>query len=244
MGVDSTGSTMRAPLRSLAAATLLGLAASALGGCSSPGPVDTSGVRTMDTQRNWEFLAIGPSDVVRVTVVGHADWSTSPEGQRVDPQGNLHLAVIGKVNVQGKHIEQINEELHEAYGRILHAPQVTAEVVQFQSRGFYAFGQFADPGFKVMDRPLSALEAFARSGALLRGADRENVFVMRPHADRVEVHTFNMKSPGVDAMVAIRPGDLIYVRQTGYEDFQEDLLPILAGLGFPAWQVSVAAFGD
>ena len=45
-------------------------------------------------------------------------------------------------------------------------------------------------------------------------------------------------------MVAVRPGDLLYFRQTGYEDFQEDVLPILAGLGYPAFQVGLAGLGD
>jgi polysaccharide export outer membrane protein len=215
-----------------------------LAGCAASAPRDTSGLRTMTTERSWEFLALGPSDVVRVTVLGHPDLSTTTGGQRVDPQGKLHLPMVGGVDVKGLHVAQLNERLHEAYAKYLREPEVTAEVVAFQSRGFYAFGQFAEPGFKVMERPLNALEAVSVAGALQRGADRENVFLLRPHADRLEVHRFDMKTPGGPAMVAVRPGDLIYVRQTGFEDFQEDILPILAGLGYPAFQATLAGLGD
>tara|TARA_R110002072_G_scaffold125244_6_gene260956 strand:- start:23772 stop:24479 length:708 start_codon:yes stop_codon:yes gene_type:complete len=208
-------------------------------GCSSTPPLDNSGLRTMNTARSWEFLAIGPSDIVRVTVMGHPELSTSPDGMRVDPQGNLHLPMIGGVSVKGLHITQINELLHDSYGKFLREPSLTAEVVKFQSRGFYAFGHLADPGFKVMERPLNAIEALSLSGQLMRGADRESVFLLRPHDDRMEVHRFNMKTPSTAAMVAVEPGDLIYVRQTGFDDFQEDILPILMGLGYPALQVSV-----
>ena len=198
----------------------------------------------MSTERDWEFLAIGPSDVVRVIVFGHAELSTSPEGQRVDPQGNLHLPMVGAYSAKGKSVERINTELAELYGKYMKQPNVTAEVVQYTSRGFYALGQFETPGFKVLERPVNALEATSLSGQLLRGADRETVYLLRPHDDRMEVHEFNMKRPGPAAMVMVQPGDVLYVRQTGYEDFQEDILPILAGLGYPAFQMSVTTFGE
>jgi protein involved in polysaccharide export with SLBB domain len=228
---------------SLTSALVLLIAALA-SSCASAPPIDNSGLRTMGTQRSVEFLTIGASDTVRVTVLGHPELSTSPEGMRVDPQGNLHLPMIGTVAVKGMRITQINELLHESFAKYLREPSLTAEVVKFQSRGFYAFGHLVEPGFKLMERPLNAIEALSLSGQLMRGADRENIFLLRPHDDRTEVHRFNMQTPGTAAMVVLEPGDLIYVRQTGLDNFQEDILPILTGLGYPAFQISVSGLAD
>lgn len=206
---------------------------------SAPTPVDTAGIRTMTTQRDWSFLALGPSDVVRVTVVGHPEMSSVVDGVRVDPQGMIFLPMVGAQHVAGKTVTTVNAELNEAYARYLKTPRVVAEVLDYKSRSYYVLGQVAEPGAKTMDRPLNALEACATGGAFMRGADRESVFLLRPHDDRLEVHEFNLKQPGADGLVQVLPGDIVYIRQTGYEDFQEDLLPILAGLGYPAFQLGL-----
>ena len=196
-----------------------------------PDPVFNAGIATVDTDVDWSFLALGPSDVVRVTVQNHPELSTIVDGVRVDPQGFVLLPEIGPVSVRGHTVVQVNELLTERFGEILRRPRVTTEVIAYRSRSYFVLGHFAQPGVQFMDRPVTALEAASMGGAMLAGADRESVFLLRPHEDRLEVHRFSVRQPGPAGLVQVRPGDIVYARPTGSWSFQEQLLPVLSGLG-------------
>lgn len=196
-----------------------------------PDPVFSAGIATMNTDVDWSFLTLGPNDFIRVTVQNHPELSTTSDGVRVDPDGFVVLPEIGAVNVKNHTIVKVNEVVTELYGTILRRPKVTSEVVIYASRHYIVLGHFVEPGMKIMDRPLNALEAAATGGSMLAGADRSSLFLLRPHDDRLEVHNFSLQAPGPDGLVQIRPGDIIYARPTGAWSFQEGLLPALAGLG-------------
>ncbi len=192
---------------------------------------DTDAV-TVTTTRDWSWLGIGPNDVLRVHFIGHPELNSSPEGVRVDPQGLLHLPLIGQFEASGKSLAQINTEIAEAYKQFVLEPLVTVSVITYDSRDYYVLGHVLEPGRKRMDRQVNALEALSMGGHFLRGADRRHVFLIRPHEDKIEVHEFNARTPDAAGLVQLMPGDIVFVRQTGVDDFQEDLLPILSGLGF------------
>jgi polysaccharide biosynthesis/export protein len=198
----------------------------------TPDPASDAGVTTIDAKVDWGFLTLGPSDVVRVTVQDHPELSTLSDGVRVDPQGYILLPEVGPVRLRGLTITEANQQLEARYGEILRRPSITAEVLDYSSRSYTVLGHFARPGVQFMDRPVTALEATAMGGALLPGTDRERLFLLRPHGDRLEVHRFSVKRPGLAGLVQIRPGDIIFARPTGAWNFQEGMLPTLAGLGF------------
>ena len=210
---------------------LLLLAAAALG-CTAPPPVHDAEIRTVRAGSPPGFLTLGANDRLRVDVLLHPELSSSLDGVRVDPQGKLFLPLVGGVVVTGKTLAEVNADLAVAYGRYIQEPSVTATLLEYGSKDFHVLGNVATPGRKTMDRPYNALEALAQGGAFTRGADRKSVFLLRPHGETMEVHRFDSATPGPEGLVAIWPGDVIFVRQKGTEDFQEALLPILSGLGF------------
>lgn len=199
---------------------------------ATPDPVFNAGIATVNTEVDWSFLTLGPSDIVRVTVQNHPELSTIVDGVRVDPQGFIVLPEIGSIQMRGRTILEVNATIEERLRSILRSPNVTSEVLTYQSRSFFVLGHFAQPGMQLMDRPVTAMEAAALGGAMLNGADRDSLYLLRPHEDRLEVHRFSLKQPGPDGLVQVRPGDVIYARPTGSWNFQEQLLPILSGLGF------------
>ena len=209
------------------------LAAPLLAACiTAPDPVFNAGIATVDTKVDWSFLTLGPSDIVRVTVQNHPELSTIVDGVRIDPQGYIVMPEIGSIRARGRTVLELNQIVEERLGSILRRPNATSEVLTYQSRSFYVLGHFAAPGIQFMDRPVTAMEAASLGGAMMTGADRDNLFLLRPHEDRLEVHSFSLRQPGPAGLVQVRPGDVIYARPTGSWNFQEQLLPILAGLGF------------
>lgn len=205
-----------------------------LGGCTTASaPVHDAEVSTTRiAPADWSPFTLGPNDVLRVRVRDHEELSSPFEGSRVDMEGYLHLPQIGAVQVAGRTVVELNQILAEAYGTVLRRPVVTAEVLEYRSRSFYCLGHFAAPGMQFMDRPMSALEAASLGGALLFGADRDNLYLLRPQEEQLEVHRFSLQAPGRDGLVQVLPGDVIFARPTGSWNFQEEVLPILSGLGF------------
>lgn len=202
--------------------------------CAAPPPPEgDSTLQSITPVVDWTPFRLGPGDVVRVKLVGHPELSTEGDGVIIDPKGSLHLPAVGGVQVAGLDLDGLEETLTQAFERFLKRPMISAELLKAGSRVYHVLGQMDEAGPYTLDRPLNALEALARAGTPLRGADRENVFLLRPHGDKLEVHRFNIKSPGPEGLVQVRPGDVILVRQSGYDDFQEDVLPLLSGLGIP-----------
>ena len=177
-----------------------------------------------------ESLALGPNDVVRVHVFGHPELSTPETGARLDFEGNLSLPLIGFVSLEGLKPQEAAARLHGRFAEFVKEPDVTLSVVEFSSRRFYVFGEVANPGAYVLDRPINALAAITLAGGPDDGADRENVCLLRQVDEFVAVHLFNVATPDSEGLVAVQPGDFIFVRQSGSGRFREQVLPVLQGI--------------
>ncbi len=216
-------------------ATAVMLVCTAFIGCTSPpDPVSNSESRTFSFDAAPQALTLGAGDVLSVRVLAHPDLSSGPEHVRVDAQGFLHLPLVGSVQVQGLLVGELRGRLNELYQEYLQITDISVNLVENHSQRFYLLGHVKSPGAKPLDRSLTALEAASAGGHFLRGADRAHVFLLRPQEDGLESHLFNLQQPGPEALVRVHSGDVIFIRQTGVDDFQEDWLPILASLGITA----------
>ena len=176
------------------------------------------------------FLVLGPNDLVRVSVYGHPELSTPETGTRVDFEGRLSLPLVGAVEISGLSSRAAASEIEGRLARYVREPSVALSVVEYTSRRVYVFGDVKAPGPFVLDRPLNALQALGLAGGFTPGADRQNVCLLRTEGQFVEVHVFNVEVPDANALVAVRPDDFLFVRQTGAGAFREQVLPILQGV--------------
>lgn len=207
--------------------------------CRAPkDPVQTSIRQTFVFDEAPQVSTLGPGDLVFITVMGHPELSTRPNGTRVDRDGQLHLPLIGSVAMQGIGLQEARGVLETSFAEFVREPVVSIDLLENQSNRYYILGHVHEPGAKPLDRSMTALEATSTGGYFLRGADRKNVFVLRPHADGLESHRIDISRPGPESLVRIRSGDVIFVRQTGVDNFQEDWLPILSSLGITALTLS------
>ncbi len=186
---------------------------------------------------NAEFR-LGPHDLVRVKVLEQEDISTGTAGIRVDPDGLLHLPLLGAVDVRGKTLDAVRKDLGTRYREYLVDPDVTVSIVEFGARRFYLLGQVEKPGAYVMDRPLTALQALTFGGRFQTGGDREEILLLRLQQGELVVQSFNAAIPDVHGMIPVEANDLLFVRRTGKGYFAEELLPIINGVA-----QTVNAFG-
>lgn len=219
-----------APLGRLASAAVLSLGLT-LGACQSPPlpkGIDAPDAFTKDLGEQPYLL--GPNDVVRVLVYGQPEFQEGEYGQRVDPSGRLSIPLAGAVFVAGMTIDEARLAVQGALEPYLRAPSVTLSLMEPSSRRIYLLGQVEDPGTYPLDRPLTALQALSLGGGFRRGANREEVCVLRRVGDRFAVARFNAATPGSDGLIAMRGDDMIFVSQTGIGILGEDYLPIFSVL--------------
>ena len=203
-----------------------------LAACTTPGrPASSSSIRSTDTTLDWNSITLGPNDVLNVTVAGHVELSSPSLGWRVDPSGFLNLPMVGSVQVGGLTVQQAQDKVQLAYSKYFREPSVSLSVFEWGSRYYYIMGQMQKTGPFVMDRPLTVFEGLSTGGGFAHGADRRHVYLLRPHGDELEVYEFNGETPDAAMLVSLRPRDILFVRQTGYSTFQEQITPIIAAFG-------------
>lgn len=200
--------------------------AAAVAGCKAPplveGNVPNS---TITTELDWDSYALGAGDVVSVVVFRHPEFSTPERGERIDVLGNVSLPLVGAVKIADLTTEEARLALRDRLAEFLVEPAVSVSVVEYGARRVYVFGEVGAPGPYPLDRPLNALQALSLGGGFREGADREKVALMRSDGDRLEVHFFDAATPGLDGLVAVQPGDFLFVRQSGAGTFREQVVP-------------------
>jgi protein involved in polysaccharide export with SLBB domain len=204
--------------------------------CAAPLPEATSD-RVTISQAEPSPLPLGAGDVLQVLVYGRPEF-TPQAGLRVTPAGSVVLPVAGPVHVAGLSVEKAGEAIEAALGKYLLEPHVGISVQEHGAFRVHVLGQVKRPGTFVMDRNITAIDAIAMSMGVREGAQREKVAVIRRHAEGgVEVHFFNAATPSAEALVYLEPGDVVFVSRSGSGIFNDELLPVLQGIGFTTTQI-------
>lgn len=227
------------PHAAIRAALVLAMCTSA---CSLPGrPESMSTLRTTDTTLAWSVMTLGPNDILTVTVASYPEYSSPEEGFRIDTGGFINLPLVGAVHVADCDVQTAQAAITAKYARHLREPSVVLSVLRWQAREFYVLGQVQLPGTYTMTRPTTLFAALSQGRGFANGADREHVYLLRPHDGAFEVYEFNGATPDEAGLVTIKPDDILFVRQTGWSTLQEQLLPVVNAFGITSINLIGAA---
>lgn len=183
-----TGSAMRW-LRLLLIFCVLPLAACSISGRASTYLVETKGAYTLDT-----------GDVVRVTVYGDAELSTS---YKVDDAGAISFPLVGPVPVRGKTTEQAAAAIAAGLANgFMRSPNVVAEIDTY--RPFFIQGAVKNAGQFTYVYGMTVRAAIATAGGYEDTANRETAIVYRRQGEEMAKGTVKLDFP-------IYPGDTIVV---------------------------------
>jgi protein involved in polysaccharide export with SLBB domain len=173
---------------------------------SASNPADASGPRPSFANAavvdvSGDAYTLGAGDRIRVVVFGEPDLS----GEfAVDSTGSVALPLIGQTPVSGLTVTAFESILERRLKerRILNAPDVSAEVLNF--RPFYILGEVARPGTYPYTSGLDVFSAVATAGGFAPLANQLRVQIKR--AGETEERAYSL-----EAVVAVRPGDTIRV---------------------------------
>lgn len=132
-----------------------------------PSPV-TSGPATQqpaDAGLNLSAsYVLGAADELVIHAIDAPEISERP--QRIDPDGDLRLPIIGRVHAAGMSVVQLEDELKKRLGVYLQAPDVTVTVTSSRSQTVSIMGAVTDPGQKPLDAGKTLVDVLSAAGGL------------------------------------------------------------------------------
>ena len=162
-----------------------------------------------------ENYILKPSDVISVEVYQEPDLEKSV---RVEGDGSVALALIGKVKVAGMTVAEAQSLVTDLYNRdYLVDPQVSILVVQFSPKIIHILGSVNSPGVVEIppDRDLTLTEAIAGVRGVSRLGNPKSLTIKRIDADgraqQMEVNFSRIiTDPNVKDII-LQEGDTVWV---------------------------------
>lgn len=157
---------------------------------------------------------LGDGDVLKVTVYGHADLTTTV---RVNSGGTILFPLVGTLQVAGLTVDEaaktISKALADGY---LVNPQVSVFVEEFRSKKVTIIGEVTHPGLYELRGPTTLLELISKAGGLTADYGN-NVTIHRkgPGQTNEKTIVINLKNVLENGAVAldvpIQDGDSVVV---------------------------------
>lgn len=120
-------------------------------------------IKKLSEQKQQDYR-LGPGDILDISV-----WRR-PEISKTDivvaPDGILYVSKVGVINVSGKTIVEITDEITSQLSRNYESPEVTITIKKFNNNKAFVLGRVSNPGVVNFPGKGTLLEALALAGGL------------------------------------------------------------------------------
>ncbi len=154
---------------------------------------------------------IKPGDVLSLVVFDEPDLSFSE--QRVDQEGSVTVALLGRLQLAGKSVQQANAEITNAFAKdYLVNPGVTLNIVSYgEYQTIWVKGLVSQPGTVSFPKGewIDALRAIERAGGLTHPEGR-TLILKREGAPDLQADIRLIRT-GKQSRMTLRDGDTLVV---------------------------------
>ncbi len=162
-----------------------------------------------------EPYRIGPGDELNVDVFGIVELQRTV---KVQSDGRVALPILGRLNLQGKTLEEAESTLAGLLRErgLATNPEVFLSVESYQSQGVFVQGAVVSPGLYQVPGGMRIIELLSAAGGLSqRDPTGQKIMLMREQAgimNRMEISTENLLARGdLSLNVMVLPGDMVMV---------------------------------
>ncbi|MCC8071807.1 MAG: polysaccharide biosynthesis/export family protein [Bacteroidales bacterium] len=167
--------------------------------------------------------AVAITDQGNLTAVSDGS-ETQREGYRIDPNGNIHMPILGKIHAEGMYMDQLEDEIRQRIidGDYILDPQVSVALLNFKYTVLGAVGHsgtFTADGDRV-----TLLEALAKAGDITANGDHKKVAVIREvDGKRLRIdHDMRNLNTLNSPHFFLQPNDIVYVEPKYKKKDNED----------------------
>ncbi|MCA9049605.1 MAG: polysaccharide biosynthesis/export family protein [Planctomycetaceae bacterium] len=157
----------------------------------------------------------------------------------VRPDGTVGLGIYGSLNVTGLTLAQAKCELERHLSQHIHNPQVSVDVLAYNSKVYYVITDGGGAGEQVYRLPSTGNETVLDAIANVRGlptvASRGSIWIARPapescRPDQILPVNWDGVARGAETCTnyQVLPGDRIYVKADKFITFDTNLSKITA----------------
>ncbi|BCD97014.1 polysaccharide export protein [Marinagarivorans cellulosilyticus] len=190
---------------------------------NQPKALKPSGISPADSIAGYDYL-IGRGDVLSIIVYDHpeltipagSERSAAESGNVVHSDGTIFYPYIGQVNVAGRTVRDVRNEMQTRLADFVAKPQVDVKVVAFNAQKTYVTGQVSKPGtFAITNVPVRVLDALSFAGGLTEDANWRNVILTRDGIDTA-LSVYDMLTLGdLSQNYLLKNGDVLHVPEAG-----------------------------
>ena len=162
-----------------------------------------------------ENYVLKPSDVITVEVYQEEDLEKTV---RVEGDGSVALALIGKVKVAGMTVAEAQSLITDLYNRdYLVDPQVSVLVTSFSPKIVHVLGSVNSPGVVEIppDRDLTLTEAIAAVRGVSRLGNPKSITIKRVDQDgrsrQMEVNFSRIVTDPDTKDIVLKEGDTVWI---------------------------------
>ncbi len=158
---------------------------------------------------------IGPQNLLQIKVLGE---STVNQIYRVEDDGFIKHALLGRIRVGGMNVPELEKYLEENLdGDYIINPKVTVFILEFSN--FSILGEVKKPGNYELSGRISLIHALSIAGGFTPVASQKNVQIMRKNQDGTEtkltIDTTRITQGGdLSADEDLQPDDIIVVSKS------------------------------
>ncbi|MFC3663764.1 polysaccharide export protein [Modicisalibacter luteus] len=179
--------------------------------------------RPAESTPDYDYY-IGRGDVLNIIVYDHpeltipagSERSAAESGNVVHSDGTIFYPYVGQVNVVGRTVHDVRNEIQRRLADFIAEPQVDVKVAAYNSQKAYVTGQVNSPGqFPITNVPLRVLDAISQAGGLTDSANWREVVLSRDNTD-TSLSVYEMLVYGdLKQNLLLEDGDVLHVPEVG-----------------------------
>ncbi len=169
-------------------------------------------VDVIQEQQTDKGYLIQPGDVLQISVWREPDLQSDVV---VPPDGRIALPLLGRIDVDGKNIEALRNEIMARIQRFVPDADVTVSIKQALGNKIYVIGKVNRPGEYVLNRNVDVMQALSMAAGIAKFADVDSIKILRRSGDIKEAISFDYSQVEVrnklDQNIVLKPGDVVVV---------------------------------
>lgn len=163
---------------------------------------------------------LGKNDVLDIFVLNHPELSShraelgASAGTTIRKDGHIHLPIVGPIQAEGLTLTEFETSMREAVARFIVDPQISVEILRYESQKFHVLGQVRQPGSFSVDGDTTLLEALTLAGGASELANLETATVVRK-GQLLPINLADLLRRGdTSRNVFMRGGDVVFIPDT------------------------------